>query len=203
MPKTSSFGSPSSVQYLLNDLLLFEYLNSPLLVPTQISLDDVEEYAEMVNDIKVSVGLGYLSYTNIIDFEGIRVLDLFAGTGSISYEFVSRGARSVTGIEMNTKQIDFIKKTCTKLKIDNLHVYRSDVFKYIAKCSERYDVVFADPPYQMNNIDELLAAVIGNRLLTDDGIFILEHNRHHSFADHPNLIDSRKYGNVHFSLFRA
>ena len=73
----------------------------------------------------------------------------------------------------------------------------------LAKCSERYDVVFADPPYQMNNIDELLAAVIGNRLLTDDGIFILEHNRHHSFDDHPNLIDSRKYGNVHFSLFRA
>lgn len=140
---------------------------------------------------------------NIIDFDGIRVLDLFAGTGSISYEFVSRGARSVTGIEMNTKQIDFIKKTCTKLKIDNLHVYRSDVFKYIAKCSERYDVVFADPPYQMNNIDELLAAVVGNSLLTDDSIFILEHNRHHSFADHPNLIDSRKYGNVHFSLFRA
>ena len=140
---------------------------------------------------------------NIIDFDGIRVLDLFAGTGSISYEFVSRGARSVTGIEMNTKQIDFIKRTCTRLKIDNLHVYRSDVFKYIAKCSERYDVVFADPPYQMNNIDELLAAVVGNSLLTDDGIFILEHNRLHSFADHPNLIDSRKYGNVHFSLFRA
>ena len=142
-------------------------------------------------------------FDNIIDFDGIRVLDLFAGTGSISYEFVSRGARSVTDIEMNTTQIDFIKKTCTKLKIDNLHVYRSDVFKYIAKCSERYDVVFADPPYQMNNIDELLAAVVGNSLLTDDSIFILEHNRLHSFADHPNLIDSRKYGNVHFSLFRA
>ena len=137
------------------------------------------------------------------DWEETTALDLFAGTGSISYEFVSRGARSVTGIEMNTKQIDFIKRTCTRLKIDNLHVYRSDVFKYIAKCSERYDVVFADPPYQMNNIDELLAAVVGNSLLTDDSIFILEHNRHHSFADHPNLIDSRKYGNVHFSLFRA
>ena len=138
-----------------------------------------------------------------VDWEETTALDLFAGTGSISYEFVSRGARSETNIEMNTRQIDFIKKTCTKLKIDNLHVYRSDVFKYIAKCSERYDVVFADPPYQMNNIDELLAAVIGNHLLTDDGIFILEHNRHHSFDDHPNLIDSRKYGNVHFSLFRA
>lgn len=140
---------------------------------------------------------------NLIDFEGIRVLDLFAGTGSISYEFVSRGAASVTAIEMSLTQIDFIKKTSAKLKIDNLYVYRSDVFKFVAGSRDRYDVIFADPPYRMSNVEELLGAVLGNGLLEADGIFILEHNRDHSFTDHRQLIDCRKYGNVHFSLFRG
>lgn len=139
---------------------------------------------------------------NIIDFYNIKVLDLFAGTGSISYEFISRGAASVIAIEMSITQIDFIKKMCNKLKTTNIHVYRSDVLKFLNRCKEQYDVIFADPPYQMSNIEAILDAVFKGNLLGEDGIFILEHNKEHSFAEHPNLFDSRRYGNVHFSFFR-
>lgn len=139
---------------------------------------------------------------NIIDFEGINVLDLFAGTGSISYEFVSRGAKDVTAIEMSMTQIEFVKKMCSKLKINNLHVYRSEVQRFLDKCKEQYDIIFADPPYQMGNIEVIIESVLNGKLLKDNGIFILEHNKEHSFIQHNNLFDSRRYGNVHFSFFR-
>ena len=139
---------------------------------------------------------------NLIDFEGLRVLDLFAGTGSISYEFLSRGAESVTAIEMSQTHINFIQKTAQKLKIDNLTIYRSDVFRFLQKASASYDVVFADPPYQMPNISDLPTLVLEAGVLKEEGIFLLEHGRQNDFSCNPRLFDSRHYGNVHFSLFR-
>lgn len=140
---------------------------------------------------------------NMIDFEGLRVLDLFAGTGSISYEFVSRGAERVTAVEMNQMHISFIRKTCEKLQVSNLSVYRSDVFKFLKKDTSKYDIIFADPPYQMPNFEELVQLVFERELLKDDGILVIEHGSDVSFADHERLFDYRKYGNVHFSLFRS
>jgi len=135
------------------------------------------------------------------DFEDISVLDLFAGTGSISYEFISRGAKYVDAVEMSSTQIEFVKKTINKLNISNLHIYKSEVFRYLEKCSEKYDFIFADPPYQMKNIEEIPNLIFKHNLLNINGIFILEHSKNLNFAQHPNLIDERKYGNVHFSLF--
>jgi len=136
------------------------------------------------------------------DFEDISVLDLFSGTGSVSYEFVSRGAKYVNAIEMSNTQIGFIKKTIDKLKINNLYVYKSDVFRYLEKCAEQYDFIFADPPFQMKNIEEIPNLIFKNNLLKTNGIFILEHGKNSNFAQHQNFLEERKYGNVHFSLFQ-
>ncbi len=144
----------------------------------------------------------FCSLSNYIDFEGLEVLDLFAGTGSIGYEFISRGAKSVTAIEMSLTQIDFIKKTCQKLKIDNLYVYRSEVFKFLDKASCKYDLVFADPPYQMREIVDIPQTVFDSDLLKEGGCLVLEHSKHQSFDKHPNILDVRRYGNVNFSIFR-
>jgi 16S rRNA (guanine(966)-N(2))-methyltransferase RsmD len=135
------------------------------------------------------------------DFEDISVLDLFSGTGSIAYEFISRGAKSVTAIEMSNQQIDFIKKTINKLKINNIHIYKSEVFRYLEKCSEKYDFIFADPPYQMKETADLPKIIFEKNILRTGGIFILEHGKTISFSDDCHFIEERKYGNVHFSLF--
>ncbi len=144
----------------------------------------------------------FSTLSNYIDFEGLRVLDLFSGTGSISYEFVSRGAKSVTAVEMSLTQIEFIKKTCHKLKIDNLAIYRSEVFKFLDKTSHRYNVVFADPPYQMDKIADIPQYVFDKGVLHSNGLLVLEHSKQNDFGQHPYLLQSKKYGNVHFSIFR-
>ena len=136
------------------------------------------------------------------DFEDVTVLDLFAGTGSISYEFISRGAKKVTAVEMSSTQIDFVKKTINKLKINNLNIYKSEVLRYLEKCSEQYDFIFADPPYQMKSVEEIPNMIFNNNLLKTNGIFIFEHGKNQNFIRHQNFIEERKYGNVHFSLFK-
>jgi 16S rRNA (guanine(966)-N(2))-methyltransferase RsmD len=135
------------------------------------------------------------------DFENITVLDLFAGTGSISYEFVSRGAKQVTAIEMSNTQIEFIKKIINKLKTNNLHIYKSEVFRFLEKCSEQYDLIFADPPYQMKESAELPKIIFKRKLLKENGIFVLEHGKNFSFKQNDNFLEERRYGNVRFSLF--
>ena len=105
-----------------------------------------------------------------MDIEGCTVLDLFSGTGSISYEFASRDASYITAVEMSEKHIAFIRKTCTTLGIDNVRVQRSDVFRFIASTKATYDVIFADPPYQLDRIAEIPDLIFANNLLADDGI---------------------------------
>ena len=138
---------------------------------------------------------------NHIDFEDITVLDLFAGTGSIGLECISRGARNVIAVEMATTQLNFIRKICGELHIDNLMTVRGDVFKYIASCGLHFDFVFADPPYQLPELSLVPDKVFEHDLLKPDGIFVLEHSDKQQFAEHPHFFEHRRYGSVNFSLF--
>ena len=138
---------------------------------------------------------------NKIDFEGIKVLDMFSGTGSIGIEFISRGCKHCTAIEQNEKHGAYIRKACQELNIDNLTLYRTDVFKYINSCKAKFDVIFADPPYDMEKLTEIPELIFTNDLLEEDGILILEHSAKNHFEAHPNFSLHRNYGNVNFSFF--
>jgi 16S rRNA (guanine966-N2)-methyltransferase len=138
---------------------------------------------------------------NYFDFEELTVLDLFAGTGSISLEFASRGARSVELVEIEKSYTDFIQKTLNRLGVEQVRVIRSDAPGFIRNTAGTYDIIFADPPYTMNGIDRLPAEIFEHELLSDDGWFILEHSREHDFSGHPSFFDRRRYGSVYFSFF--
>lgn len=138
---------------------------------------------------------------NRMDFEDIDVLDLFAGTGSIGIEFVSRGSRSVTAIENYETQCAFIRKVCAELKISNLQLLKMDVFKFIGSTNLQFDFIFADPPYELNILEQLPDLVFKNELLKSDGLFVLEHSSKNNFSEHPYYLDHRAYGNVNFSFF--
>jgi 16S rRNA (guanine(966)-N(2))-methyltransferase RsmD len=140
---------------------------------------------------------------NRIDFEGIDVLDLFAGTGSIGFEFVSRNCNSVISIEQNERHCHFIKKICNELKINNLSLQKTDAFKFIETCKIKFDVIFADPPYELERFDEIPDLIFSHQLLKSDGLFVLEHSAKHTFEHHPNFVDHRHYGNVNFSFFET
>ncbi len=138
--------------------------------------------------------------TNRLDFEGIDMLDLFAGTGGIGLEFVSRGARSVTAVEMAHVQQNFIISTCKQLGIRTLNLVRGDVFRFLSADRVRYDVIYADPPYALERLTELPDLVLPH--LKDDGWFILEHGKDNDFTQHPRHVETRTYGSVHFSFFQ-
>ena len=140
---------------------------------------------------------------NRMDFEGIDVLDLFAGTGGISIEFVSRDCKSVISIEQNDRHCAFIRKVCGELKIDYLSLLKTDVFKFINSCHTQFDMIFADPPYELNRIEEIPDLIFGHNLLKADGLFVLEHSAKTKFTNHPNFADHRNYGNVNFSFFEV
>jgi 16S rRNA (guanine966-N2)-methyltransferase len=137
---------------------------------------------------------------NHFDFDRLQVLDLFAGTGSISYEFASRGSQ-VDLIEKDYRSIAFINDTIQKLKISTIQTIKGDVFKAIRYLDKKYDIVFADPPYAMKNIPELPRIIFEQQLLNTDGWFILEHSDQKKFIGNPQLKDTRSYGSVNFSIF--
>jgi 16S rRNA (guanine(966)-N(2))-methyltransferase RsmD len=139
---------------------------------------------------------------NLVDLEGLNVLDLFAGTGSISYEFFSRGSEVVTAIDIDPHCVAFINKMALSMKAENLEAIREDVFQFLRHPFGAYDLVYADPPYDMEGIDSLPGLVIGSNILKGEGLFILEHSRGHDFSQHPGFEQHRKYGNVNFSFFR-
>lgn len=139
---------------------------------------------------------------NRIDFEGTDMLDLFAGTGGIGIEFVSRGAREVTSVELAHTQQNFIIQTCKLLGISNLQLIRGDVFKYIASCRTKYDFIYADPPYALETLATLPDLIFEHELLKEDGLFVLEHSKADDFSAHPHFLEHRKYGNVNFTFFK-
>lgn len=140
--------------------------------------------------------------TNLIDFEECaNVLDLFAGTGSISLEFVSRGCGRVVSVEREPSHHAFIYKVKEQLKESNWLPLRTDVFRYIERCHDSFDLIFADPPYALTRLAELPDLILGGGLLAPGGLLVLEHGKEHSFAAHPQFIQERIYGSVHFSFF--
>ena len=122
---------------------------------------------------------------NLVDFEEISVLDLFAGTGNLSYEFFSRGAVSITAVEMDKKCVAFIERTIQLLNAESFTVIRTDVFHYLKRPYESFDIIFADPPYEMENIEEIPELIFQSQILKKDGWFILEHSKRHDFSKHP------------------
>jgi 16S rRNA (guanine(966)-N(2))-methyltransferase RsmD len=139
---------------------------------------------------------------NMIDFEDIKVLDLFSGTGSISYEFASRGCCNITSIELNYKHQQFIAKTLRELKIDKaVRSLKGDSFKFVGATKEKYDVIFADPPFDLQEADTLPDIIIERELLTPDGFFVLEHSGKDRYNEHRYFLQTRNYGKVNFTFF--
>ena len=137
-----------------------------------------------------------------MDFEGIDMLDLFAGTGGIGIECVSRGARSVTAVEIAHVQQNWIIACCRQLGIRNLSVIRGDVFKFLNACRTKYDLIFADPPYALEELPLLPEFILGRDILKENGWLVIEHGKDTDFTSHPRHIETRTYGSVHFSFFQ-
>lgn len=139
---------------------------------------------------------------NQLAFEELDVLDLFAGTGSITYEFASRGARSVVAVELAQSHQRFIQRSCNELGLDQVTVIRGDVFRYLKNPTQSFDLIFADPPYDHPGLAGLPDQIMETNILGQDGLFILEHPAGHSFSAHPRYAEQRKYGGVNFTFFR-
>jgi len=140
---------------------------------------------------------------NLIDIDGINALDLFAGTGAITFELLSRGAAKVTSIEKSTTQYRFIQKTAQTLGEHNLRLIKGDVFRYLESCpADRYDFVFADPPYDHPRFDDVPHLVLQSGIVAPGSLFILEHSRAHDYSALPSFIRHVAYGSVNFSIFR-
>ena len=131
-------------------------------------------------------------------FENKKVLDLFSGTGNIAYEFKSRGCEEVIAIDKNANCINYIEKTCDELEL-NIKAVKSDCIKYLKNSKKKYNIIFADPPYKYDKHQELKEIIFEKKLITKDGILIIEHSKETTFQS--TNIEHRKYGNVHFSIF--
>jgi 16S rRNA (guanine(966)-N(2))-methyltransferase RsmD len=139
---------------------------------------------------------------NEYEFEDLKVLDLFGGTGAISYEFVSRGVGHVWTVEMNPIHAAFISSQARKLGIaDKITVVRHNVFEFLPLCTEKFDIVFADPPYALDDLETIPDKVFAAGILHPDCWFVLEHGDEHSFTEHPHFLREKKYGHVHVSFF--
>lgn len=139
---------------------------------------------------------------NRVEFESLVVLDLFSGTGSISFEFASRGAAVVHLVEQDSKHIAFIKRMSDEMKFKNIKTIHIDVRAYLKVSRFKYDIVFADPPYDLAWLDTLPDLVLSSGIIKEDGFFILEHPKNISFTPHRFLFEHRNYGSVNFSFFR-
>ena len=139
---------------------------------------------------------------NRMDLEGIDMLDLFAGTGGIGIECISRGAREVTAVEIAHVQQNWIISCCKQLGIRNLSVIRGDVFKFLSACRTKYDLIFADPPYALEELPTLPDVILARDILKENGWLVIEHGKDTDFTSQPRHIETRTYGSVHFSFFQ-
>jgi 16S rRNA (guanine(966)-N(2))-methyltransferase RsmD len=138
---------------------------------------------------------------NRVQIEGATTLDLFGGTGCISYELASRGAVQQTIVEKDPIMLDFIKKNFELLKIENAQILRMDVFQFLATCTFQYDIIFAGPPYALNTIDDLPRIIVERKLISPEGYFILEHTPRNNYEQFPGYSFQRNYGTTIFSFF--
>jgi 16S rRNA (guanine966-N2)-methyltransferase len=140
--------------------------------------------------------------SNQLDLEGLNVLDLFSGTGNISLEFASRSAAAVTSVDLSINCVKYLKDTAKQHDLQNIKAYKADVFKYLQMETAVYDLIFADPPYDINRIPDLPKIIFERQLLAADGLLIVEHQSMQNLSNHPAFIEQRKYGYVSFSFFR-
>ena len=139
---------------------------------------------------------------NFIDFEDVKVLDLFSGTGSISFEFASRGCTDIVLVEKSFNHYKFIRKVVSELGLeDSINVIKGCAFKYVQKTTATFDIVFADPPYNLSGAEELPGLVMESGILKPGGLFIFEHSDKQDYSHLPYFREVRKYGKVNFSLF--
>ena len=138
---------------------------------------------------------------NLIDLDGMTALDLFAGTGAVSFEFASRGCRLVTSVEKAATQYRFIEQVKQQLQADEVQPVRGDVFKFIETCRQQYDIIFADPPYDLPLLPEVPQLVLSSALVKPGTIFVMEHSRNNDFSALPHFSQHRAYGSVNFSIF--
>jgi RNA methyltransferase, RsmD family len=138
---------------------------------------------------------------NRLDFDGLQCLDLFAGTGNISFELASRGVEHVDAIDLHFKCVQYINDTAEKMKLEQIKARKADVFKFIASCKNTYDFIFADPPYDIPKLPQLPKLIFDQQLLHADGLLVVEHPSTRQMEDHPNFIETRKYGYSSFSFY--
>lgn len=140
---------------------------------------------------------------NMIDFENTRFLDLFGGTGSHSYEFISRGCTAVTYVDKFLPCVQFVKSMAKELDIEScITIYRDDIFRFIPRSTEKFDYIFAGPPYTLIHLNQIPDIIFNSQILAEKGLFVLEHNPNHEFKNHPSFWQMRNYGETRFSFFR-
>ncbi len=139
---------------------------------------------------------------NHFDFDEVQVLDLFSGTGNISYEFASREAKDILAIDLNHACVEFINKTANQLEFFQLKVLRADAMQFLQKSKTKWDIIFADPPFDFEHTEMIPQLVFQNELLNEYGWLIVEHSVKTSFGDNDNKFDFRKYGSVCFTIFQ-
>ena len=137
-----------------------------------------------------------------LDFDGATALDLFAGTGSISLELLSRGCRQVVSVEQDRDHARFIDQCMKKIGTDGSVIVRGDVFRFLKSCRQKFDFVFADPPYALADLPKIPDLVFEREILADGGVFVFEHGAQNDFTAHPCFCEHRAYGSVNFSIFR-
>lgn len=156
--------------------------------------------------VRPTTDLAKESLFNILDnhiyLEDIHVLDLYAGTGSISYEFASRGSQYVISVDIDPGCVRFISETATKLGFSGLKAIRSSAIGFLGHCTEKFDLIFADPPYDLEEIEEVIHMVFDRQLMNDGGWLIIEHAREKDFSTLPYFFQHRNYGKVNFTFFR-
>lgn len=140
---------------------------------------------------------------NIVDFDELTALDLFSGTGAISFELLSRGCASVTSVEKASTQYNFIRKVKDLLKEPNLIQVKGDVFKFIGSCSRKFDLIFADPPYDLPQLPDLPELILNSSMVQPGTLVIVEHSSANDFSHLAQFTQQRVYGKVHFSFFEV
>lgn len=137
-----------------------------------------------------------------MDLDGTVALDLFAGTGSISLELLSRGCSHVVSVEADRDHAAFIRQCMTKIGTDDCLLIRGDVFRFMKSCKQQFDFIFADPPYALKQLPEIPSLIFQYDLLKDGGLLVFEHGKDNDFSAHEHFVEHRSYGSVNFSLFK-
>jgi len=135
------------------------------------------------------------------EIQGAKVLDLFTGSGTVGFEFISRGAAEVVAVDSDMAVIKFIRKKAEEFNTPQMKPFRFDAVQYISRAGTTFDIVFCDPPFDRENLHEIPDAVFAHKLLKPEGVFILEHENIHTFETHPNYLEDRSYGRVKFTFF--